>query len=30
MPWKDWSAERVGVVLAMLAALGFSLKAIFV
>jgi len=30
MPWKNWSAERVGVVLAMLAALGFSLKAIFV
>ncbi|QKS30343.1 DMT family transporter [Accumulibacter sp.] len=30
MPWNNWSAERVGVVLAMLAALGFSLKAIFV
>jgi drug/metabolite transporter (DMT)-like permease len=30
MPWKDWSAERLGVVLAVLAALGFSFKAIFV
>jgi hypothetical protein len=30
MPWKDWSNERVGVALAMLAALGFSFKAIFV
>jgi hypothetical protein len=30
MPWKDWSAERVGVALAVLAALGFSFKAIFV
>jgi len=30
MPWKNWSAERIGVALALLAALGFSLKAIFV
>ena len=30
MPWKNWSAERVGVTLAILAALGFSFKAIFV
>ena len=30
MPWKHWSAERLGVALAVLAALGFSLKAIFV
>ncbi|MBL8422990.1 MAG: DMT family transporter [Candidatus Accumulibacter phosphatis] len=30
MPWKHWSAERLGVVLAVLAALGFSFKAIFV
>jgi drug/metabolite transporter (DMT)-like permease len=30
MPWKDWSNERLGVALAVLAALGFSFKAIFV
>lgn len=30
MPWKTWSAERIGIALAVLAALGFSLKAIFV
>lgn len=30
MPWKHWSAERLGITLAILAALGFSLKAIFV
>jgi drug/metabolite transporter (DMT)-like permease len=30
MPWKHWSSERLGVVLAILAALGFSFKAIFV
>ncbi len=30
LPWKDWSAERLGVVLAVLAALGFSFKAILV
>lgn len=30
MPWKDWSAERLGIALAVLAALGFSFKAIFV
>lgn len=30
MPWKNWSAERLGIALAVLAALGFSLKAIFV
>jgi drug/metabolite transporter (DMT)-like permease len=30
MPWKHWSAERLGVALAVLAALGFSFKAIFV
>lgn len=30
MPWKTWSAERLGIVLAVLAALGFSFKAIFV
>lgn len=30
MPWKNWSSERLGVALAMLAAFGFSLKAIFV
>ena len=30
MPWKTWSAERLGIALAILAALGFSLKAIFV
>lgn len=30
MLWKHWSAERLGVALAVLAALGFSFKAIFV
>jgi len=30
MHWKTWSAERVGIVLAVLAAFGFSFKAIFV
>ena len=30
MPWKHWSAERLGLALAVLAALGFSFKAIFV
>ena len=30
MPWKQWSSERLGVALAILAALGFSFKAIFV
>jgi len=30
MPWKHWSAERLGVALAVLAAFGFSFKAIFV
>lgn len=30
MPWKPWSGERIGISLAILAALGFSLKAIFV
>ncbi len=30
MPWKHWSSERIGIVLALLAALGFSFKAIFV
>ncbi|MDE2583797.1 MAG: DMT family transporter [Betaproteobacteria bacterium] len=30
MPWKHWSPERLGVALAVLAALGFSFKAIFV
>jgi len=30
MPWKHWSAERLGVALAICAALGFSFKAIFV
>ena len=24
MPWKHWSAERLGIALAILAALGFS------
>lgn len=28
--WKHWPAERIGIVLAVLAALGFSFKAIFV
>jgi drug/metabolite transporter (DMT)-like permease len=30
MPWKHWSPERLGVVFAVIAALGFSFKAIFV
>ncbi|MBL8393190.1 MAG: DMT family transporter [Candidatus Accumulibacter sp.] len=30
MPWKEWSTERLGIALAVLAALGFSFKAIFV
>ena len=30
MPWKKWSAERMGIALAVLAAFGFSFKAIFV
>ena len=30
MPWKHWPSERLGVALAILAALGFSFKAIFV
>jgi drug/metabolite transporter (DMT)-like permease len=30
MPWKHWSSHRLGVALAILAALGFSFKAIFV
>ena len=30
MPWNHWSAERLGIALAVLAALGFSPKAIFV
>ncbi len=30
MPWKMWPAERLGIALAILAALGFSFKAIFV
>ena len=30
MPWKHLSAERLGIALAVLAAAGFSLKAIFV
>jgi drug/metabolite transporter (DMT)-like permease len=30
MPWKHWSSERLGVTLAILAAFGFSFKAIFV
>lgn len=30
MPWKNWSAERLGIALALLAAFGFSFKAIFV
>ncbi|EJE53735.1 hypothetical protein PMI14_01367, partial [Acidovorax sp. CF316] len=28
--WKHWPAERIGLALAVLAALGFSFKAIFV
>lgn len=30
MPWNNWSTERLGIALAVLAALGFSFKAIFV
>jgi drug/metabolite transporter (DMT)-like permease len=30
MPWNHWPAERLGIALAVLAALGFSFKAIFV
>ena len=30
MPWNTWSAERLGILFAVLAALGFSFKAIFV
>ena len=30
MPWKNLSAERMGILLAVLAAFGFSFKAIFV
>jgi drug/metabolite transporter (DMT)-like permease len=30
MPWKHWSSERLGVALAVVAALGFSFKAILV
>lgn len=30
LPWKHWSTERTGIVLAILAAAGFSSKAIFV
>lgn len=30
MPWKHWSPERLDIALAILAALGFSFKAIFV
>ncbi|RDE49166.1 MAG: DMT family transporter [Candidatus Accumulibacter meliphilus] len=30
MPWKNWSSESLGVALAILAAFGFSFKAIFV
>ena len=30
MPWKHWSNERLGIALAILAAFGFSFKAIFV
>ena len=30
MPWKHWSSKRLGVTFAVLAALGFSFKAIFV
>lgn len=30
MPWKHWSAERMGIAMAVLAAFGFSFKAIFV
>ena len=27
MPWNNWSTERLGIALAVLAALGFSFKA---
>ena len=30
MPWKHWSSESLGIALAILAAFGFSFKAIFV
>lgn len=30
MPWNHWSSRRLGITLALLAALGFSFKAIFV
>ncbi len=30
MPWKHWSTERTGIAMAVLAAFGFSFKAIFV
>ena len=30
MPWKHWNSDRIGVALAVLAAFGFSFKAIFV
>ena len=30
MPWKSWSTERLGIAFAVLAAFGFSFKAIFV
>ncbi|MDM8350369.1 DMT family transporter [Pseudomonas sp. sp1636] len=30
MPWKSWSSERLGIAFALLAAFGFSFKAIFV
>lgn len=30
MPWNHWPTERLGIALAVLAALGFSFKAIFV
>ncbi|MET1078790.1 MAG: DMT family transporter [Pseudomonas sp.] len=30
MPWNTWSTERMGIALAVLAAFGFSFKAIFV
>ena len=30
MPWNNWSTEHLGIALAVLAALGFSFKAIFV
>lgn len=30
MPWKHWSPQRLGVALALIAAFGFSFKAIFI